>query len=124
MPFQVVRASRVGREINEAEKEHSSKAGCLFGISRGNRYFSREVLEALITTGLEQRKRVVLMLPDVPAVSTLMALGYCLTDAERRSRLDFNSMQHRIGRVLEALTPSQRQLVRVLRWKDLEDLPR
>jgi len=74
----------------------------------------------LIRTSIENCKRVVLMLPDLPAIQTLRAQGYEQQDAERRSRLDYNTLENRIERIVAEL-PEGADRVKVLRWIKLQE---
>lgn len=56
----------------------------VIGISPGNSYFTQEVVNKLLKKGLEDYPRIGVFIPDVPAISTYIALGY----PENRARRD------------------------------------
>ncbi len=48
----------------------------IIGMSPGNGYFKQEVIDKLLVYCLEKYEKVGVFIPDVPAISTYVALGY------------------------------------------------
>jgi tRNA-dependent cyclodipeptide synthase len=105
----------LGREIWENPQETDA---VLVGISRGNPQFTEQYIERLLETMCAKfDNRVYCMLPDMPSVHTLMATGYTVaTEAERKSRLDFNKISNAIQRL-------KLPLDRILRWDVISQQP-
>ena len=48
----------------------------IIGMSPGNSYFKDEVVKELLKKVVEQYGKAVVMIADIPAISTYVALGY------------------------------------------------
>ncbi len=93
----------------------------LIGMSPGNSYFKTEVVECLLKKIVESYGKAVVMIPDVPAISTYIALGY----TESRARKDKaipqgNALKNKVYRAMEKFGYSEEQ-VRVINWKSEVD---
>ena len=86
------------------------------GISINNSYFKTENLEKLIAWAAARAKSVYIMIPDEPAVYTLMALGKREEDAVRIARLKSNALENKCMKIAQALGLHS---VKVIRWKDV-----
>lgn len=89
----------------------------ILGISINNSYFNCENLEKLISWAVIQSNHVYIMIPDEPAIHTLMAIGYQRKEAENKSRLKSNALTNKCTRIIENL--SQKDVIHIIRWKDL-----
>lgn len=90
----------------------------IIGMSPGNSYFKDDEVKYLLHTTVERYGKVVIMIADVPAVSTYVAYGY----PENRARKDKaipqgNLLKNRVQRAMVQLRYSSEQ-VRVIDWKD------
>lgn len=86
------------------------------GISINNSYFKMENLEKLITWASAHARSVYIMIPDEPAVFTLMALGKTREDCERVARLKSNALENKCGGIIQRFGLTT---VKVIRWKDI-----
>jgi hypothetical protein len=48
----------------------------IIGMSPGNGYFKQEVIDKLLVFALNKYQNIAVFIPDVPAISTYIALGY------------------------------------------------
>jgi cyclo(L-tyrosyl-L-tyrosyl) synthase len=69
-----------------------AKGTAIIGMSPGNSYFKRETIDTLITECAKKFSKIILMIPDKPAVHTYKAIGYSDSDAERKARLKCNAL--------------------------------
>lgn len=86
------------------------------GISINNSYFKQENLEKLIHWASATAQSVYIMIPDEPAVYTLMALGKTEEDSVRAARLKSNVLENKCVKVAQVLNVNT---VKVIRWKDI-----
>ncbi len=103
--------SKVGKEALE-EKE-----GALIGLSIRNSYFKDENIHALISWANNNFKHVAIMCPDVPAIHTLMSLGYPENKARQKAMLACNNLQNKCERIAKELGVP----IRFIRWNDIEN---
>lgn len=59
----------------------------IIGMSPGNGYFKKEVIDKLIPFGLQQTNTIGIFIPDVPAIATYIALGYPENIARREKAI-------------------------------------
>lgn len=88
----------------------------IIGMSPGNSYFKDEEIQFLLETITKRFGRVGVLIADIPAISTYVALGY----PENRARRDKaipkgNALKNRVAKVVEKLGYS-RDVVRVFDW--------
>lgn len=73
----------------------------VIGMSPGNSYFKQEVIEKLLPFGLEKYGRIGIFIPDIPAISTYIALGYPENIARKDKAIpQGNSFRNRVRRVI------------------------
>ena len=89
----------------------------IVGMSPGNSYFKEDKIEFLLKTCVEKYGHVLIMIPDVPAISTYIALGY----PENRARRDKampqgNLLKNRTERAMDQLGYTKEQ-VRIVDWE-------
>lgn len=99
-------------------KSASSSGLCIIGMSPGNSYFKDREIEYLLKTLLGKYGKVGILIADVPAVSTYMALGY----PENRARRDKaipkgNALKNRVRKVAKQLGYSE-DSVRIFDWTE------
>ena len=102
--------SPVGNEVAQGSQT------LIIGVSINNSYFKAENLEKLIAWAAALAKSVYIMIPDEPAVFTLMALGKTQQDAERVARLKSNALENKCNDIIRRLDA---QMVKVIRWRDI-----
>ncbi|MCX6755776.1 MAG: tRNA-dependent cyclodipeptide synthase [Candidatus Nomurabacteria bacterium] len=88
----------------------------IIGVSINNSYFKDENLIRLISWASKRSNSVYIMIPDEPAVHTMMALGYTEKEAERKSKKKSNALENKCNQIIESLDVATS--VRVLRWKN------
>lgn len=101
------------------EKALQEKTAALVGLSIRNSYFKEDNLKELITWAKDSFARVFLMLPDVPAISTLRSLGYEENKAQATATLASNNLENKSQRIIETVNVAGH--VQVIRWKDIVD---
>ncbi len=88
----------------------------IIGMSPGNSYFKDEEVEYLLKTIVGRFGRVAIMIADVPAISTYIALGY----PENRARRDKaipqgKALKNRVVRIMAKLGYTD-EMVRIFDW--------
>lgn len=69
----------------------------IIGMSPGNGYFKQEVIDKLLVYCLEKYEKVGVFIPDVPAISTYVALGYPEDKARSRKAIpQGNNFRNRV----------------------------
>ena len=94
----------------------------VIGMSPGNSYFKDDEIKYLLKTTVERYGRVLVMIADVPAISTYIALGYPENRARRDKALPKgNLLKNRTQRMISDLGYSAEQ-VRIIDWeKEVEN---
>jgi len=93
----------------------------IIGMSPGNSYFKDEEILYLLKTTVDRFGKVAVLIADIPAISTYIALGY----PENRARRDKaipkgNALKNRVRKAMSELGYSD-QVVRVINWeKEIE----
>ncbi|MEK7672672.1 MAG: tRNA-dependent cyclodipeptide synthase [Patescibacteria group bacterium] len=99
-------------------REHSNgekvEIGIL-GISMGNSRFSEDYIRTLFEEMRSEFPGLAVMLPDVPAQSTLQALGYSHEKIGREVRLSFNGIINKCRRAIDLLEIPN---VTMISWSD------
>ncbi len=98
-------------------KEFNSKIYPIIGMSPGNSYFKDETVGYLLKTVVERFGRAAVLIPDIPAISTYIALGY----PENRARRDKaipkgNALRNLVIRAMKILGYTN-DTVRIFDWK-------
>ncbi len=93
-------------------------------MSPGNSYFRDEVVTALLKSVIEKYGKAVVLIPDVPAVSTYLALGYAPNRAWRDKALpQGNALRNKVERSVHALGYAP-DVVKCIDWKgEIESNP-
>lgn len=102
--------------IDSSEKLISNTQTILLGISINNSYFKESNLEKIIKWSKEYGKNTYIMIPDEPAVHTMIALGASSNDAERKARLKSNSLENKCRVLIECLGVEG---TTIIRWGSL-----
>lgn len=109
--MEIKKSSPVGSEV--AEGGHA----IVVGISINNSYFKTENLEKLIVWASTHAKSVYLMIPDEPAVYTLIALGKKQEEARRIARRKSNALENKCRSIVNRLDLHS---VKIIRWADID----
>ena len=107
MHMEIKEYSPIGLEVI------GSNHAIILGISINNSYFKAELLEKLLAWATASAGPVYVMIPDEPAVHTLMALGKTQQDAERVARLKSNSLENKC---LEIVQRFGLRKIQIIRW--------
>ena len=97
-------------------KKIDSKIYYIIGMSPGNSYFKDKEVHYLLKTMVERFGRVAILIADVPAISTYIALGY----PENRARRDKaipkgNALKNRVRKIMADLGYSD-DIVKIIDW--------
>ncbi len=87
----------------------------IVGMSPGNSYFKREVIDDLLNYCVDQFSQVRIMIADKPTEHTYKARGYSSTKAERKARLNGNTLQNHSQRSIDEILGRD---IRLVEWKD------
>jgi len=93
-----------------------NEGAIIIGTSIRNSYFKEKNLEQLLLWANEKLRPVYFMIPDLPAVNTLMACGETKENAEREARLKANSLENKCKAIIARLGFTN---ITILRWRDL-----
>jgi cyclo(L-tyrosyl-L-tyrosyl) synthase len=89
----------------------------IIGMSPGNSYFKDEEIGYLLKTVIERYGRTAILIADIPAISTYVALGYPENRARRDKALpQGNNLRNRVRRVAIELGLSDK--VKVIDWEN------
>ena len=105
-------SSLVGNQVLQ------SKKAIIIGVSINNSYFSEENLKKLLLWAWSYTTRVYVMIPDEPAVHTLIAFGKSQGDAERVARLKSNALENKCRAIIQEKNLTS---VQIVRWKNIVD---
>ncbi|MGV8150144.1 MAG: tRNA-dependent cyclodipeptide synthase [Candidatus Woesearchaeota archaeon] len=94
------------------------KGTAIVGMSPGNSYFKKETIEELLTECTKIFSKILIMIPDKPAIHTYNALGYAKTKAERKARLSSNALINIINGVLPTIKEKYDGEIRIATWDD------
>ncbi len=105
-------------------KSFNTKTYHIIGMSPGNSYFKDDEIHYLLKTIVEQFGRVAILIADVPAISTYIALGYPENRAQRDKAIpQGNALKNRVLKVAKKLNYSE-SIVKIFDWgKEVEDNP-
>lgn len=75
----------------------------IVGMSIGNSYFSEANIEEILKIVMEKYGRTVILIPDIPAISTFVALGYPENRARKKVSQASNTIKNKVHRVISRL---------------------
>lgn len=88
----------------------------VIGMSPGNGYFKQEVIDNLLSFTLDNYKKVDVFIPDIPAISTYIALGYSENLAKNKKAIpQGNNFKNRIKNSIKRLNLDSDRL-KVFDW--------
>lgn len=89
----------------------------IIGMSPGNSYFKDEEITYLLKTSIERFGRVAILIADIPAISTYIALGYTENRARRDKAIPKgNALKNRVRKVMKQLGYAD-ELVKIIDWE-------
>ncbi len=89
----------------------------IIGMSPGNGYFKDDEVRYLLNSVVEKYGKTVVLIADIPAISTYIALGYPENRARRDKALpQGNNLRNRTRRIADELGYSE-ELVRIIDWE-------
>jgi polar amino acid transport system substrate-binding protein len=89
----------------------------IIGMSPGNSYFKDFEVRFLLQESIERFGRCAVMVADVPAIATYMALGYERGRARNKAIPKGNNLKNRTRRLAESLGYTEEQ-VRIIDWAE------
>ncbi len=89
----------------------------IIGISINNSYFKEENIEKLLLWATAHTEKVYIMIPDEPAIHTLVALGKSEKRAETLARLKSNSLENKCREIMKRFNLD----ARIIRWKSIRE---
>jgi len=90
----------------------------IIGMSPGNSYFKDDEIKYLLKTAVDRYGRVAVMIADIPAISTYIALGYPENRARRDKALpQGNLLKNRTERAIVQLGYTKDR-VRIIDWEN------
>lgn len=90
----------------------TDKGAVIIGISLENSYFTRENLERILCWARQNAGRIYIMIPDEPAIYTMMGKGYSKEKATTKARLKANALENKCREIAVGLDI----LITIVRW--------
>ena len=109
--MQITESSQVGQEVA------AGGGALIIGVSINNSYFTEENIEKLLVWATAQSKSVYVMIPDDPAVFTLLALGRTQNEAEKVARLKSNALENKARKIIKR---HYLEGIQIVRWDILK----
>lgn len=88
----------------------------IIGMSPGNSYFKDGNVRKLFQAVSHEYMRAIVLIPDIPAISTYQALGYTDSKAKSKAVLKGNNLRNRSNRIIQELNLDEH--IRVLDWSN------
>src|SRR5271156_5731524 len=89
----------------------------IIGMSPGNSYFKDYEVSFLLREAIARFGRCVVMVADVPAIATYIALGYEQNRARNKAIPKGNNLKNRTRRLAQSLGYDEEQ-VRIIDWSE------
>lgn len=93
-----------------------NKGTAIIGMSPGNGYFKKETITELLTECAKRFSKIIIMIPNQPAIHTYKALGYDDKHAEKKARLQSNALINKINESLPKILESYRSTIEIALW--------
>lgn len=88
----------------------------IIGMSPGNGYFKQEVVNQILEKAIKEYPSVGIFIPDVPAISTYLALGYDSARARRDKAFpQGNALKNKVARAIKEKSIDESR-VRIFDW--------
>ena len=95
----------------------------IIGMSPWNSYFKDKEVAFLLRETIKQYGEAVIMVADVPATHTYLAMGYTLAKAQRKARLKGNNLKNRTRKIIEYCWINPSLITIIDREEDVESNP-
>jgi cyclo(L-tyrosyl-L-tyrosyl) synthase len=96
------------------------KGVAIVGMSPGNSFFDAQTIDDLLAFTSTCFSQVHIMIPDSPAVHTYKAQGYSEDKAQKKARLNGNTLQNHCTRSIERMQDNMKNaLPALIEWKDV-----
>ncbi len=92
----------------------NSRGPSIVGMSPGNSYFKKDRIDELLKYCAGKFSQVKIMIADKPAEHTYKAIGYSPIEAERKARLNGNTLQNHSQTSIDEILGD----VQLIEWKD------
>lgn len=92
----------------------------IIGMSPWNSYFKEREVAFLLRETMRRYGQAVIMVADVPAIKTYLAMWYQLPKARSKAKLKWNNLKNRVKRVISELWFDAEQVVIVDRSSEVE----
>lgn len=92
-----------------------NKGLAIVGMSPGNSYFKKETIDKLLKYCSSMFSSVKIMIADMPMRHTYRARGYTSAQAEKKARLNGNTLQNHSQRTIDEIAEGN---VSLIEWKD------
>lgn len=115
---------RIEKYLNTTKEEVENKSFNIWiGISLGNKYFTKEHIQAYIVWALEHTKeKVLVVVADALHATNLEVLDRRTSKAALRKALQIGDIKFdEVKEIISKLTHEQRTRINVVRWKDIVD---
>lgn len=109
--MRIVELSAVGAEVLQA------RGTAVVGLSIRNNYFRGDTIERLTQWGGSSFGKLVFMVPDEPAIDTLLGLGNTHQKARAKAMLACNNLANKCARAIVRFGISDRSTI--IRWAQL-----
>ncbi len=98
------------------EQTIKNEGTAILGISVENSYFNEKNLRALIAWAEINFSKIYIMIPDEPAIYTMMAKGYSKTKASTKARLKANALENMCHKITYLWTTE----VEIICWNSIQ----
>jgi len=88
----------------------------IVGMSPGNSYFKKETIDELLQECTKNFSKIIVMIPNKPAVHTYKALGYTDSEAERKARLKSNALCNSTKEIISKLKETYSGEIAIAKW--------
>lgn len=95
----------------------------IIGMSPGNSYFKDKEVAFLLRECIKKYGKAVVMVADVPAISTYIAMGYNPSEARSKAILKGNNLKNRTRRVIHEMGIEDQSIIIVDRDKEVRENP-
>ena len=89
----------------------------VIGMSPGNSYFKQEIIDQILKKATDEYQKIGIFIPDIPAISTYVALGYPENIARGKKAIpQGNALRNKVLRSLENQSLDKNK-IRIFDWQ-------
>jgi cyclo(L-tyrosyl-L-tyrosyl) synthase len=103
-----------GTAFENGYKIVQNRGLAIIGMSPGNSYFKKDRIDELLKYCTDCFSQVRIMIADKPAEHTYKAMGYDFTEAERKARLNGNTLQNHSQKSIDGIIGD----IKLVEWED------